>query len=627
MDEKQALTGNCYLCGKSLKESEMKNHIMKEHDAGEEECFLIKAESAEFLDYWIYFDIPKTKTLQHIDRFLRDIWLECCGHLSRFAQSYRSYDDIGKSRPVGSFKAGEKIYYEYDMGTTTSLYIKFIRVIRRPKQAATIRLLARNEAPDLRCSVCGKPAEFICTECMYDPDMAEKSMFCKKHSAEHEHDDMLMPITNSPRNAECGYTGEFDVYEFTGDPKRDIKTSAGKTKKSGRASVREIYDDFGEDTDDPFDSGSEESGSLIELFEKLLTGGLSESDLTGEYSSGLFDEIKDSLTLPGEPVFSIKEILSKSTVAELRETAKEAGVKNYSKMKKNDLVLSVMEYTLSEGFLKRIFGVMPESDLNLIKSEIDKDGFYVTDSFFENPFLIEARVYNIFLVADGYYCVIPTEIKEAYKNFADEEFFESRRKIQEFGRCADAAVNLYGIIKIEDFVKIYNRYTGLKSDADNSYKLLDALGMFGSQFGIYDDLLLHGIMFDTDDIDALITCFNDLKKDKPAYIPSTKEEFLKNECPDCFEASETAPLREALTKNGFDDPDKIDELIADIILNMKCEIEKPTDCAIIFDAYEVRFKSQKAKKAAVVLAEKLRTNVRMWKHNGHTPNETAVVPK
>ena len=32
-------------------------------------------------------------------------------------------------------------------------------------------------------------------------------MFCQEHADEHEHDDMLMPIVNSPRTGMCGYTG------------------------------------------------------------------------------------------------------------------------------------------------------------------------------------------------------------------------------------------------------------------------------------------------------------------------------------------------------------------------------------------------------------------------------------
>jgi len=32
----------------------------------------------------IYFEVNDSETLSKIDDFLRDLWLECCGHLSLF---------------------------------------------------------------------------------------------------------------------------------------------------------------------------------------------------------------------------------------------------------------------------------------------------------------------------------------------------------------------------------------------------------------------------------------------------------------------------------------------------------------------------------------------------------------
>jgi hypothetical protein len=34
--------------------------------------------------YWLHIEIPASATLDDPDDFLRDIWLECCGHLSAF---------------------------------------------------------------------------------------------------------------------------------------------------------------------------------------------------------------------------------------------------------------------------------------------------------------------------------------------------------------------------------------------------------------------------------------------------------------------------------------------------------------------------------------------------------------
>jgi hypothetical protein len=86
-----ASQGNCYLCGKTLGKTAMKNHILKEHSTGDEACWLVKAEGAYDKGYWLYFSVPKDAVLSCVDKFLRQIWLECCGHLSAFRTGRKRY--------------------------------------------------------------------------------------------------------------------------------------------------------------------------------------------------------------------------------------------------------------------------------------------------------------------------------------------------------------------------------------------------------------------------------------------------------------------------------------------------------------------------------------------------------
>ena len=211
--------GNCYLCGKTLGKTAMKNHILKEHSSGDEECVLLEVEGAYANGYWILIDLPMNKTLDAVDKFLRRIWLECCGHLSKF-------DGAAKTRKLSALTKGDQFVHEYDMGTTTECVITVVGETLRPKQGKrgdTVRLLARNIAPVFECEGCGKPAKHICQICMYDSD---NPFYCEECAKKHEHEEML-PITNSPRNGECGYDGEFDDLAF--DP-ANVKES-GKVKE------------------------------------------------------------------------------------------------------------------------------------------------------------------------------------------------------------------------------------------------------------------------------------------------------------------------------------------------------------------------------------------------------------
>jgi hypothetical protein len=41
--------------------------------------------------YWMHLEMPAIDTFEDLDQFLRDIWLECCGHLSEFRVGNKSY--------------------------------------------------------------------------------------------------------------------------------------------------------------------------------------------------------------------------------------------------------------------------------------------------------------------------------------------------------------------------------------------------------------------------------------------------------------------------------------------------------------------------------------------------------
>jgi len=205
-----ATQGNCYICGATLGKVALKNHILKMHNdpAGEQECRLLKIEGAN-KNFWLLVDIPADETLAEVDAFLRDIWLECCGHMSAFTTP-KSWDEIPMERELGQLPVGSVLEHKYDFGSTTHCLLTVLAVIRRPKQSEDVRLLARNVPPQHTCAACGKPADLLCNDCWYDSDDA---FYCDACAEDHEHDYMIT-VANSPRMGVCGYDGDKDDYVF-----------------------------------------------------------------------------------------------------------------------------------------------------------------------------------------------------------------------------------------------------------------------------------------------------------------------------------------------------------------------------------------------------------------------------
>ena len=207
---------NCYICGDVIGKRAMKRHLFEKHaeygGSGAEKCYLIRAKGAEAPNYWIYFDIALDKKLSSLDKFLRNIWLECCGHLSEFSTSA---DILGKGRVIAELDVGEIFYHRYDFGTTTELKLVVEGETTRPKQRGAIRLLARNIPPESSCSKCGKKTETL----MDDTEDGPVGFY-------------PLSITNSPRCGVCGYEEEFDRYEYTAPFTDDIKAPARSKNKN-----------------------------------------------------------------------------------------------------------------------------------------------------------------------------------------------------------------------------------------------------------------------------------------------------------------------------------------------------------------------------------------------------------
>jgi len=213
----QKSEGTCLLCGVKLAKGAVSRHLKLCATTGnaagkpKTKAFHIVVEGAHLPEYWLHLSVPAGAKLERLDAFLRNIWLECCGHLSAFKIEKTLYSrqpdaEYGeKNMRVELRKAltpGIKFSYDYDFGSTTSLALKVVGEIEN--ESDSIQLLARNTPPAIPCSKCGKPATQVCVDCAWE----EKGWLCGACAPKHKcGEDMLLPVVNSPRVGVCAYSG------------------------------------------------------------------------------------------------------------------------------------------------------------------------------------------------------------------------------------------------------------------------------------------------------------------------------------------------------------------------------------------------------------------------------------
>lgn len=99
-------TGICTYCNGEFDKAKMTQHLknckgraaalatdMADETVQKQRLFHILAEGRYNPQYWMHLEIPASEPLFTLDGFLREVWVECCGHLSAFEIAGTSYSD------------------------------------------------------------------------------------------------------------------------------------------------------------------------------------------------------------------------------------------------------------------------------------------------------------------------------------------------------------------------------------------------------------------------------------------------------------------------------------------------------------------------------------------------------
>lgn len=213
--EYQTPKSRCGLCDSEYKRQGLTRHIKSCLTKHLQKPSKVKPRNLLYLniydsfnpDYFLHILIAGNSSLNDLDVFLRNIWLECCGHMSSFSRQ-RFGDEINMNHKVEDiFIPGVELCYQYDFGSTTELSIRALdNYLGTTNVKNRIQIITRNAQPIIPCDECSvKPATQICCECQWDGN----GWLCEECSQTHGCDDeMFLPVVNSPRTGVCGYTGE-----------------------------------------------------------------------------------------------------------------------------------------------------------------------------------------------------------------------------------------------------------------------------------------------------------------------------------------------------------------------------------------------------------------------------------
>lgn len=251
----------CRFCGEHFSKKGIARHIVScapkhvdDPSAALKPYFQLTISSDDAPEYWLYLLADPAGTLRQLDQFLRDTWVECCGHLSCFEVGGRQYcsDETPGAGSRGMAVRlmdlpGEQLrmLYVYDFGSSTVLNIRSVSPVEYADNAGDLIVAARNQPPPYSCS-CGNNASILVRDALEDRD--SQAFYCEQCITEYEGDlSSLSPLTNSPRMGICGYygpsgdqRGEYQSFERAEEVIRDFYQNHDATRLSdGDAAERE----------------------------------------------------------------------------------------------------------------------------------------------------------------------------------------------------------------------------------------------------------------------------------------------------------------------------------------------------------------------------------------------------
>lgn len=605
------MKGKCYYCNKELTERTVKKHIktceerLLSIDKSIKESKKTKSQYIMSIvykyskEYCLYIAIDKDIELRALDKFLRDVWLECCGHLSEFIIHEEHYDsspdedcffDVqSMDIKIGEvLEVGDKFKHNYDFGSTTELILEVLDEYEVGEDYSHIQILARNRDVRHKCSSCNSEAEYF--------DYEENEFFCHE-CVDQDIIDELEELTysNSPRDGVCGYYGSYDSEESY-LPGNKTKFEKGKDQKATSKFIDdEDYYDY--DDDDEFDEDFEEE--FIEFMAKKRE--THRRNLINRVSKGKFTE-------------DLKELLECNTKENLTTMGNILGIPKISSLNKAKLIVK-----LSEEYQSKVGEFLQVLDLEryeFLKTVANKG--VIKGEEFQNIFIeyyMECGLIFPFLKEDEVYFIMPNEAREEIKNFNDIDNINLLKENTDLIKLCWGMTQYYGGFLLDKFIVMANDYYQFNWNKIRVDEVLNHGSLYYLKFELMGNICTNIAL---SDMDTMVDIVYNNKSDLP-YCNISQKEFMEA-CNERYivENKINSDLRKYLKRHWEVEDEVLDMFMVDLYVDS--QQREPQD--IIEDVMnEFDLDGGPIFNGLLKELNAVLNNTRLWRLKGHTLNQ------
>ena len=328
-------------------------------------------------------------------------------------------------------------------------------------------------------------------------------------------------------------------------------------------------------------------------------------------------------TLPGSVVESLVEGLGRVKKSLLKELADDLALEIKSTIPKVELVELVAKA------VEQSFG-----ELLRYLPTVNIDFLFAFEGNVQRSFLKEELRYRdishahnlgylmLYETDDAYIVVFPRILSEQLKNFDHAKVRSEAEFHQRIAGYAISLTNLYGVLDIDQFAAIWNRYESETLTPASAGDELAILTTSWYSFWYHDEYIVSSFFEDVQDVDSFLTNVRDI----PYYVPTRKE--LRDFFSDPYDEHSPAVLamKSFLLDYELDDEEDLENLIAD--LSDVCIADTGVDDALdLLQQYGVSFKDFDDASRFTKLYSDLDSHARKWILRGHTKDSSTFASK
>lgn len=311
--------------------------------------------------------------------------------------------------------------------------------------------------------------------------------------------------------------------------------------------------------------------------------------------------------------------LSKKTVAELRKMAKGFKIKGYSRQKKQELVEGVSQELRDVDRFRELLYVIDPPLYHLFQQAAESDTPIPHQGAMPRQWEVLSNFCYLCRLetAEGIFFFVPPEIRSLFDLCQQQGLGERKARADLLHTYALAAVNLYGCIHVEAFLRLFNCQNTEGSSTEELFPVLIRHIASGAPYCFWKGYILSDAFKRNDfqEVPALLKAVGD----KPRYIPE-KEELLRYADWRYYEYTEQiGKLKEFLLLRCGQDDRTAEQILSDV--HFACSIRAGVPNLLnMFRKYHVQLQPDELGELTRLIVD-VTNHTRLWADNGHTPNE------